>query len=103
MAEWLTPYAAVIAAIVVLVLTYLGARHLGLTDLQKAVRAETEVLVLRLKDQIAALEHDNGDLKLRVARLLASELVLLARVDALEQALADQAIARRRRPTGAKA
>lgn len=95
--DWITPVASGVAGLVVLSLTYLGAKRLGLTDLQKAVRTETEALVNRLKDQVSALERDNSALRARVAELESSERSLKARVDALEQAIADRAIAQRRR------
>lgn len=93
--EWLLPASSIASGIVVLALTYFGARRLGLTDLQKAVSSETELLVNRLKERVALLERENGELKADVARLRQSEVALKARVDALEATLADQAIARR--------
>jgi hypothetical protein len=95
MPEWTSPALAIVSGLIVLGLTYYGARRVGLTDLQKAVRSETETLVLRLKDQVAALERDNAELRAKIVELRISETALKGRVDILEQTLADQAVARR--------
>lgn len=94
--EWLAPLTSVTAGVVVLVLTYLGARRLGLTDLQKAVSTETELLVSRLRERVVLLEKENGELKAEVSRLKGLEQSLRERVDALEALLADRSIAKRR-------
>lgn len=85
----LTAITSVLTGMVSVVLLYLGAKRLGLTDLQKAVSSETERLILAMKERIAVLEArhhecagENEDLKAQVRELQ-------ARVDGLEGKLAD--------------
>lgn len=98
--EWVSPAASLAGAILVLAFTYLGARRLGLTDLQKAVAAESERLISRLKDRVAQLEQENNELHRQVDKLVLEAGSLGQRVDDLEAALADQAVARRRPARG---
>lgn len=93
--EWIVPLISVLSGVMVLTFTYFGARRLGLTDLQKAVSTETELLVSRLRERVVLLEKENADLKAEVTRLRTSEQALQKRVDALEDTLADSAIAKR--------
>jgi hypothetical protein len=96
MSEWLPSVTSLIGAAVILVFTYLGARRLGLTDLQKAVRMETDSLVGRLKDRVAMLEQENRGLHIEVANLQSEARTMRVRIDELEEALANVAVRRRR-------
>ena len=76
---------AVIAALVTLV----GARRLGLTDLQRAVDTETDRLITALRARVEVLEKENGALKAHVDRLE-------QQVERLETAIVEKATGRRR-------
>lgn len=94
MPEWLLPVSSLAGSVAVLLLTYFGARRLGLTDLQKAVRVETDALVARLRDRVALLENENKDLHAQVDQLVKAGSAMRVRIDDLEEALANVAVKR---------
>jgi len=95
--EVVAPFLSALAVVIVAIGTYFTARRLGLTDLQKAVRVETDSLVSRLRDRVILLEAENSELRKRVENLNAQTLAMRGRIDDLEEALANVAIKRPRR------
>lgn len=93
-----TGLVAGLVALSTLVVTLYGARKLGLTDLQKAVRREEEKLVSTLKDRVTYLEQENERLVVQVATLTTENAAQAARIDALEQKIADLALGHPLRP-----
>jgi len=94
--DWFGSVVSLLGAALILVLTYFGARRLGLTDIQKAVRVETDALISRLKDRVLLLEEENKTLHNQVVGLQAEASKMRSRIDDLEKALADVAITSRR-------
>ena len=95
--DWFGSFASLMGAALILAVTYVGARRLGLTDLQKAVRVETDALISRLRDRVALLEAENKSLHSSITGLEAEAGKMRHRIDDLEQALADVAVNRRPR------
>lgn len=97
MPEWLIAVLSIGGTTVGVVVTYLGARRLGLTDLQKAVRVETDTLVDRLRVRVVLLESENKALLIQLEQLRVEGAKMRGRIDDLEEALANNAVNRRPR------
>jgi hypothetical protein len=90
-----TALALAVAAVVGYVFNTLSSNKLGLGGVQVAVRAETTILVAQLKARVELLAAENIELKAKVEALVVENRAQAVRIDHLEEALADKAIAER--------
>lgn len=84
-------------------LIYIGAKRLGLTDLQKAVSSETQRLIVAMKERIALLESKGQECATENAHLHQLVEELQERIDRLEKVLADMMVKPQAKPRARRA